>query len=77
MEQSLCSIQVLSYECKVTEWTSSHFNAIYHGFSLSETVGLPSDKAWKKAPPHPPLVYLLSFNQFLYAYGIVIMLFDT
>ncbi len=46
------------------------------GVFKSETVGLPSDKAWKKAPPQTPLVYLLSFAQFLDAYGIVIMLFD-
>ncbi len=47
---------------------------VEQGFSKSETVGLPSDKAWKKAPR--PLVYLLSFTQFLDAYGIMFMLFD-
>ncbi len=49
---------------------------IVQGFSKSETMGLPSDKAWKKAPPHAQLVYLLSFAQFLDTYGIMIMLFD-
>ncbi len=40
------------------------------------TLGLPSDKAWEKVPPHPSLLYLLSFTQFLDASGIMIMLFD-
>ena len=41
-----------------------------------ETVGLLSDKAWKKQLQHSFLVNLLSLAQFLDAYGIVIMLFD-
>ncbi len=53
---------------KVKEWC-----CMDQGFSKSETVGLLSDKAWKKAPP---TVYLLSFAQFLDAYGIMIILFN-
>lgn len=45
-------------------------------FSKCETVGFPSDKAWRKAPPHPSLVYLLHFVQSLDAYMITIMLCD-
>ncbi len=44
-----------------------------YGIRQSETVGLPSDKAWKKVTPHLSLVYLLSFAQFLDAYGIMII----
>ncbi len=50
-------------------------NCSVQGFSRSETVGLPSDKAWKKAPPQPRFVYLLSFGQSLDACGMI-MLFD-
>lgn len=47
------------------------------GILKSETVGLPSDKARKKAHPHPlSQIYLVSFAQSLDAYGIMIMLFD-
>ncbi len=47
------------------------------GFSKSDTVGTPSDKAWKKVPPQPPLVYLLSFTEFLDTYGMLFDLIDT
>ena len=42
------------------------------GFSKSETVGLPSDKAWMTEP-----VYLFSFSQFLDVYGIIMLLDST
>ncbi len=42
------------------------WRVVDQGFSKSETVGFPSDKAWKKAP----------LDIYLDAYGIMIVLFD-
>ncbi len=50
---------------------------VREGFSpLTTIIKERSITGAKGLPPHSPLVYLLSFPQFLDAYGIMIMLFD-